>query len=367
MRKSILLIDLAKWFGGIDVRVLDTARALHGHYPYTVAVLAGSLLHQKLVNENLNALALPYSRSDPRLLWFLYKTIKQEEYQIVDAHNPQSHFWGLLAARMARVPLLISSVHTIPTIIPGGIKGRLYAFVLYLNKLWGCQFMTVSSSIVAFLQKLGVSPDNIFLIYNGVVPNQTLPDRPNIEIRRQFGWTRKHFVLVVVGRLETQKGHTYLINAVAQLVSEIPQLRCLIVGEGRLKNPLMEQIRSCGLTEHFYFTGFRNDIPSILESCDLFCLPSITEGLPFALLEAYAQGLPALLSDVDGIGELFEHKKTAYLVPSTNVSALSEGIRWYIQYPDKRTAIGKAAHQLIKTHLNPSIMIKQTLAMYQQE
>ena len=366
MIKPILLVDLAKWYGGVDVRVLDMARALNGRFVYTVAVLADSPLHQKLVAENLNVLPLSYSRSDPRLFWAIYQTIKRDGYQIVDAHNPQSQFWGLLAAKLARVPLLVSSVHTIYTVIPGGRKGRVYDWVLRLNRRWGCQFMTVSSSIVTYLQDLGVPPEDVSLIYNGVTPKPTVPARPNLEIRKQFCWGAEHFVLVVVGRLETQKGHTYLIDAVHELASEVPQLRCLIVGEGRLLESLTAQTESYGLTEQIHFAGFRDDVTAVLEACDLFCLPSITEGLPFALLEACAQGLPSLVSDVDGMGELFTHKETTYLVPSTDIPALADGIRWFMQHPTERAAIGNAAYQLVKTRLNPDTMVDETLAVYRQ-
>ena len=70
---SALIVDLAKGYGGAEVRVLDTAKSLHGRYPYTVATLTGSPLHQRLEAAGLSSLAVPLGRADARLLFFLVR------------------------------------------------------------------------------------------------------------------------------------------------------------------------------------------------------------------------------------------------------------------------------------------------------
>src|SRR6266705_3466417 len=112
-RHRVLILDLAKYYGGADVRVLELARALDGfRYPYAVGTLAGSPLHQQLVKENLASLPVPFSRGDLRLLLFLICVIRRGHFDILDAHNPQSQFWGQMASIMAGGVKLISTVHS---------------------------------------------------------------------------------------------------------------------------------------------------------------------------------------------------------------------------------------------------------------
>src|SRR4030095_10996943 len=110
--RPVLIIDLGKHYGGVEVRVLSIAKALHGRYPYAVAVLAGSPLHKRLRADNLISISVPFSRSDPRLLIFFWQIIRREGYGVIDAHNVQSQFWGHLAAVLAGGTTKVSTVHS---------------------------------------------------------------------------------------------------------------------------------------------------------------------------------------------------------------------------------------------------------------
>ena len=359
----ILIVDLSRNFGGVDVRVIDVARGLHGLRPYAVAVLRDSLIHQRLAALNLNVLPIDVSRGDPRMLMALLREIRKGRYVVVDAHNPQSQFWGLMAAFIARVPGRISSVHTPYSVTPGGLKGWLYSQVLRLNGLWGCTYMTVSKSIASYLSSLGVKHSDIALIYNGVYVTAG-PVRSGQSLRRELQLEDSDYVVAVVARLERQKGHDFLLKSLPTVIAQYPQVRVLIVGDGRLREALERQAEALGIRDYVAFTGFRKDVHDILAISDAFCLPSRAEGLPFALLEASMHQLPLLLSDVDGMGEWFTHKQTAYLFPPGDVYALADGLQWLIGHPDEASSMGLQAHEFVQMRLNPETMISETLALY---
>lgn len=361
----VLIVDLSKNFGGVDVRVIDVASSLHGLRPYGVAVLDGSLIHQRLAALSLNVLPIDVSRGDPRMLLALLREIRQGHYMVVDAHNPQSQFWGLMAAFIARVPGRISSVHTAYSVTPGGFKGWLYSLVLRLNRLWGCTYMTVSESIASYLNSLGVKQADIALIYNGVHVSAG-PVRNGQSLRHELGWDDTAYVVTVVGRLERQKGHDFLLDALPEVIKQHPQVRVLIVGDGRLREPLEQQAEALGVSDYVAFTGFREDIHTILAISDAFCLPSRAEGLPFALLEASTHQLPLILSDVDGMGEWFTHQQTAYLFPPGDVNALADGLQWLVSHPAEAASMGQRAHEFVQMRLNPDTMISETLALYER-
>lgn len=364
---AVLIVDLARHYGGTDVRVMDVAQALHGRYPYAVATLSGSPLHERLQAAGLHALPLPFIRSDPRILVALGRAIRQGGFQVVDAHNVQSQGWGLLAATLARVPRRIATVHTAYGLTPGGFKGWRHEQVLRLNKRWGCHFVTVSQSIQRYLLGLGVAPERVTLSYNGVHFEELARPAAPSPLRPTLGWGSDKYVVVTVGRLERQKGYDFLLEAMSRAAQERPQLRCLFVGEGSERPALEAQSRRLGLESYVHFAGFRQDVTAILPTADAFCLSSRAEGLPYALLEAAAHRLPLLLSRVDGMAELLTHQQTAYFVEVGDVAALAKGLVWLVDHPAEAADLGQAAHDSLRQRLDPARMVAETLAVYWQK
>ena len=269
---SVLIINLAKRYGGAEVRVLDIAKALHGRCNYTVATLSGSPLHQRLDKAGLNSLPVSFSRGNPWLLVFLFISIRRNEYNVIDAHNVQSQFWGNLAALLAGVRK-ISTVHSAyRDEYSNSFKGRLYEFVLRLNSWWNVQFVVVSEAVEEYLRNLGLKEENIKLIHNGFyVPNQVNVLRDSIPIFRNLGWNDSHYVVIVVARLEYVKGHIFLIEALEKALKRHTHIRCLIVGEGRTRSVLENQIEEAQLDEKIYLVGFQDDTSIFLSVSDAFC------------------------------------------------------------------------------------------------
>ncbi len=363
----VLIIDLAKRYGGAEVRVLDTAKSLHGQYPYAVATLAGSPLHQRLEAAKLISLPVPFSRGDPRLLIFLWRAIRQEGYRVLDAHNVQSQFWGHLAAMLAGKITKVSTVHSAYKLEHhNSLKGRAYEQVLRLNAWWGVHFITVSAANYAYLQGIGIPEERISLIHNSIqLPAHSSQER-NLPLLKSLGWEKEAYIVIVVARVEPIKGHTFLIEAFNRVAQERPRLRCLIVGEGRARAALEAQVEQSNLQDRIRFAGFRDDIPDLLRASDLFCLPSLSEGLPYALLEACAHRLPLLVTKVGGMADFLVHQQTAFLVPPADPGTLAEGLCWLIDHPQEAAAMGQAAFDYVQQRFSPDEMIEKTLAVYQQ-
>jgi len=155
---GVLIVDLSKYYGGADVRVFDLAKALHGRYPYAVAVLKGSILQQRLDSHHLNVLPVPFSRSDPRTARYLAQTVKRDGFTVVDAHNPQSQLWAHLLTDSVRH---VSTVHSIYRQEHKNPKGRFYEQILHLNQRWNSHFIAVIEAVQHYLQQIGLPPDRI--------------------------------------------------------------------------------------------------------------------------------------------------------------------------------------------------------------
>lgn len=364
---KILIVDLARYYGGADVRVLSLARAFEqANIPYSIASLEGSDLHRRLELEGLSMTSVPLSRGDARNVSFLRNVISKGGFTIVDAHNPQSQLWAHTASIGIDGIRRVSTMHSSYRFEHGSsLKGHAYEQVIRINAGLGCDFIAVSEAVDSYLiDTVGLDRKRVQLIPNGILIPDTIGN-PTHELIDSLGWGQRT-VVVVVGRLEEVKGHTYLIEAMKQIAPEFPQLRCLFIGEGRSKESLQAQVIASGLADVVYFAGFRDDVEQILPACDIFCLPSLSEGLPYALLEASARKVPALVSKVGGMAKLLTHGENATFAEPADPKTLALGLRWLMENPDKAQQQAEAAYDLVQREYSFKTMLERTLALYKQ-
>ncbi len=359
-----LIVNLSMRYGGADVRVFELARALHGRIPYAVVTLNESPIHHRLVNAGLVSLPLSFSRGDPRLLTTLISIIRKRGIKVVDAHNSQSQFWGILAAYLAGIPVRVTTVHSSYRSENIGLKGLLYEQVLKLNARLKSHFIAVSQSVYDYLVDAGIRKENISLIYNSIKLTEDQPGPKDLALRESFGWSRDDCVIIAVGRLEPVKGIRFLIDALSRIIRVRPNARCLIVGEGRARQALEEQVKGLNLEKYVHFAGFRRDIHELLKGSDIFCMPSLSEGLPYAMLEASAAGLPMIVSEVGEMARLLTHGDNALLVPPGDAYALERGLVELIDNPDKAAFLGRSAYNLVKNKLSMEQLIEKTIEIY---
>ncbi len=361
----VLIVNLATQFGGAEIRVIELAGALKSRIPFSIAVLKSSPLHHRLVSNHIPVIPFSYKRADPRLLIALIRTIVRGGYEVVDAHNPQSQLWGLLAGKLAGAQLLVSTVHSSYKDTERGIKRFLYERVLIVNKFFHCHFITVSVSVTSYLRNLGIKNEFIHLIHNAIHLKNNTTDQNSLELLRDtFGWNKSCFVVIVVARLEPVKGIDFLIEAIKIVSKNKPWIRCLIVGTGRLKKSLELQVNSRDLNEYVRFAGFRSDILHLLSASDAFCLPSLSEGLPYALLEACSCKLPVLATKVGGMAECLTHNETAILTPPGDPYALAAGLAELMDNPDKAKKLGESAYRFVADRFSFDMMVQKTLDVY---
>jgi glycosyltransferase involved in cell wall biosynthesis len=161
-----------------------------------------------------------------------------------------------------------------------------------------------------------------------------------------------------VGRLTEQKGYTYLIDAAALVLEQIPQAYFLIVGDGELADTLKDQAHVRGITNHVLFTGARSDIEEILACLDIFVSASLWEGLPTVIMESMAAGIAIVATDIPGTRELVRDQHTAWLVPPANVYALAQTLLTALKDSQSRQEFANRAYQDIKSLSIKSIAIE---------
>jgi glycosyltransferase involved in cell wall biosynthesis len=349
--RRILLLDLSSSFGGGDVRVIDTAVHLAGRFDMHVAVLAGSRTHLRLAAEPC-VTVWPFARSrrDPRLARDLARLIRLLRPDVVDTHNPQSILWGLGAAAAENVPARIATVHS-----RFDTDGWRHALQVHLSRyidFVGTGAVAVQHEVAAHLRRHGYRRHPLHVIENGIVT-------PPI----QASMPAEPFTIATVGRLVPVKNHAVLLQAMARL-REVCPMDALIVGDGPLRGRLERLAADLGLAQRVRFLGFRSDVAEIVSRSTVFCLPSASEALPYAALEAASLGVPVIASAVGGLVELFEHRRSALLVPPDDPAALAGALAWAAHNGEDLRALGARAAQHIRARYSMDAMLARTAELY---
>ena len=216
------------------------------------------------------------------------------------------------------------------------------------------------SNLIHFFE---VPEEKVTVIRNGInISRFQLSDSRNVRDRISH-LTNGKTVVSTVARLAEHKGHCFLIKAARRLM-HLSDLCFLIVGEGPLKELLVQDVKDSVMEDRFLFLGFRGDIPYILSKTDIFVLPSLFEGLPLTVLEAMAAGKPVIASNVSGIVEEVTHDKTGILIPPGDPVALSRAIEVLARDPEKRKQMGAEGRKRVEKHFNYFRMITETEQLY---
>lgn len=360
-----LIVDLARYFGGAEVRVLDLATAL-GPESCQIACLKGSPLAERARAAGFLPLELPDSKATPRIALTLAGMVRQSGFNIVDAHNVQSYLWGCLSMMMlSERPAIVATVHSSTRMEHRSrLKGVLYEMIERWTVPKFDHIVTVSSYLCSELMGWNIATDRISLVPNGVRLNGVATGERH-TVRRELGLSSADRVVGTVGRLEPAKGLSYLLQAIETLMPEWPQIKCVIVGDGRLAAELRGFVVSHGLHDHVLFTGFRSDARRLLEAFDVFALPSLTEGIPIALLEACACARPIVASRVGGVPEVISDGRSGRLVDARDVAGLANAIDALLRDESLARWMGQQAAADVATRYSMRSMVNGTWQAYE--
>lgn len=359
----VLIVNLARGYGGPETRALSQARALQGSVERcAVAVARDSPLHQRLAAEGIPCEPITAGRSNPAVLVQLARVIRRGRYNVVDAQNIQSIFWGHLAAVLGRARGRVTTVHSDYGQEYTGIRRLGYRVIDGMMRPITRHFVNVTEHLQERAGRRAGRPRST-LIPNAVTVAAHPGAAKEPALLQEWGWAPSDFVVAVVGRLFAVKGQAHLIDALSKL-DDLHQVKLLVVGDGPLRLELERHAARVGVAERVRFLGFRPDITRILQSVDCVCLPSLWELLPYAALEAAAQGRPIVATEVGGVPRLLSHGDTALLVPPADPAALAAAIRSLARDPAEARRLGEAAYTMVRDAYGEEEMLRRTLDVY---
>jgi glycosyltransferase involved in cell wall biosynthesis len=365
--ERVLLIDLARYFGGTEQRVLHLATLLEERGAEVLVVgLEDGMLLPRLRELGVACAPVTVGRADPRLPLVLARLVRSFRPTVVDTHGVHSQFWGLPTALLARVPSVLLTVHSEYGEEQAGLRrGRWYERVLRSARRSRATYIAVSEPVRRYLHGIGIPDDRIRLLWNAVPKATDVQLGDPATTRRSLGLPKDAFVVTTAARLHPSKGHRFFVETLATTAADLPHVHWLVVGEGREEDDIRRRVEAAGLSDRVHLLGFRDDVPALMHASDAFVLPSLAEGLPLVVLEATLQSIPVLTTTVGGLPFAYEDGEIA-LVPPEDPAALAERLRRLVTDASYRERLARSGRAATHDRLTTETLIDLTLETYER-
>lgn len=303
-------------------------------------------------------------RFDPRVLARLRAVVERRAPDIIQTHQVKSHFLLKLSGLWRRYPW-IAFHHGYTTT---DLKMELY------NKLnrWSLptarRVVTVCDAFSPRLTREGVRPERIFVRHNSINPNggARLNDDDTHSLRAKLGIEEGARVILAVGRLSREKGHSDLVNALGHLRASEMELdfRLVVVGDGPERAAVEREARERGVAERLIFAGHVSDVRPFYALADVLALPSHSEGSPNVLLEAMAAGLPVAATSVGGVPEIVADGESALLVAPHDPRAMASALARLLKDEGLARRLASNARALVAAHYTPDAYARSLTELY---
>lgn len=343
--------------GGTETQMVHAACRLHArHYQVTVGCLrARGPLREILRRAGIAVVEFPpqgtlLSLSGIYQLLRLARFVRRRRFQIVHSHDLWSNLMCVPASWLARAPVIISSRRDLAHLAWYRRWGtRVVRLVHQLSTV----IVVNSAAVREFLVKEHRFPsDAIRVIHNGVDFERFARARGDRRVLFPDLDGHHKLVAVLANMRNAVKGHAYLVEAARAICRAVPETKFLLIGEGEERPKVEKLVHEMGLTQNFVFLGYREDIPELLNCCDLSILPSVAEGLPNAVLEAMASGLPIVATRAGGTAEIIEDGISGLLVPPRDPEALAQAALRLLQDIDFAKKLARAGQQRVQTQFS---------------
>lgn len=373
MSKKIILFIISSLtgVGGAERHLFDVVRKLRTSTKYEPAVCClqtyGSPFIEKMeemdiqvqkicVNRNFRVYGMAALRGLKPLISFM----KERKVYIVQNFHFEADIYGTLAAKLAGVPVIISSRRDMGYWFS---KRHIMAY-RFIDHFFD-KIIAVSNMLQRTIQNQEhVRASKLVTVYNGVDLERFNRIYDPNSIKRALGIPLSCPVVGVVGNLRPIKGHKYLLEAMSRILDKIPDVRLLIVGKEVEKTNLKELAEKLKINSNVIFAGYRTDVPELINAMDIAVLPSLSEGFSNALLEYMTMFKPIVATNVGGNAEALVDGQTGLIVPPADSEALMDGIMTLLRNRKLAEEMGHAGRKRLEKIFSLDRMVQEMENLY---
>jgi glycosyltransferase involved in cell wall biosynthesis len=364
--------------GGAQLSALNILSGLpKNKYEVSVVTSSKGLLFpefKKLTSERIKTFFSPFlvRRVNPILdilalihIWVIYI---YNRFNIVHTHSSKAGIIGRWAALLAGVPVIVHTVHGWSfNDYQGVVKKNFFILLEKITAKFTARIICVSSRDTRTALKYKIAPyDKLVFIKYGIPLNVfKKTSTPLSQKRKELGITNNDPVVGMIACLKPQKSPLDYIKACIKIYEEMPDVNFLLVGDGALKDKCRELSSAGSLNGRFVFTGWRRDIPDILDVMDIMVLTSKWEGMPISVIEALSKGCPVVATDAGGTSELIRDRVNGYIVNPGEYEKISEHVIKLLKNPQLLKNMKQEAVLSIDDSFKVERMIEETESLYE--
>jgi glycosyltransferase involved in cell wall biosynthesis len=305
------------------------------------------------------------SRWDWKGMFATWSKLRALKPDLVHVHHvwPAADRYLSMIARAAGVPHVVVTEH-----ITGESHSRGQR-ALKRDELKNADAVTaVTAAIVdTLVRDYGIARDRVRVIPNGAdLPDEGREAPLARRWRERFLATPLKPLWVVAGRLEEQKGHDLLFDALVTLLRQGLDFTLAVAGDGSRRGWLEQRALSLGLSPRVQFVGQLDDVGPLLAAADGVILPSRWEGLPLVLLEAMARGRPIVATAVGGVADAVEDGVSGTLVPPNDVAALAAALEHLHRRADRAWRLGQVAAEVARDRYSWHAVVDEFESVYDE-
>lgn len=295
------------------------------------------------------------SNRDVSALLYMLNLIKAESVDVVSTHSGDDSFLGSIAGRLSsRRPAIVRTRHLA---LPISSK---FTYAVLPHKV-----VTVSDHVRDYLvDEKGIRADKVVSIPTGIDLKRFNPAATPDTLRAELGLPEKALIIGTVAILRRKKGHHILLEAIPEVLKEVPEAFFVFAGDGPQRQNIEEKIRELGIDEKVRLLGLRADIPVVLKGLDVFVLPTLQEALGTSFLEASSMGKPAIGTRVGGVPEAVVDGITGLLVEPSDPKGLAKALIRLLKDAELRARLGSEGRKRVEREYSMDVMIKRMFELY---
>lgn len=352
---------------------------------YEVIAISSDIqyLQEIAEKENVRFLSVEMTRKitplkDIIAVYRLYKIFRQEKPEIVHTHTPKAGIVGMLAAKLAGVPLRFHTVAGLPLMEARGIKRGILNFVEKLTYVCATKVYPNSKGLYDFiLAEKFTSSSKLKVLGNGssngikteYFKHENISQQEKVILKEKLAIEEQDFVFIYVGRLVKDKGINELTKAFSDFTKGYTNTKLLLVGDFEMElDPLLpETILEINNNPKIIAVGFQKDVRPYFSISNALVFPSYREGFPNVVMQAGAMNLPSIVTNINGCNEIIVENKNGIIIPVKNTIAIFEVMRKIISDKEYYEKLKNNSRKMILERYDQQLVWQAILNEYKEQ
>ena len=357
MKKICYVIGTLE-IGGTESQLLRLCRAIDKNrfLPVVISLRCGGHLKEDFEKYGIRVIEVGKKYKIDFLFFLrLIHILHKEKPDILQTFMFTSNTWGRIAGLLCRVPVIIACERSTDK-----WKKNHHFFIDILLGLFTdvivCNCFTVKKH---YERKIRPVAGKLIVIPNGV-------EIEDIEKPPEFVAQKKEKIVLTAGRLSPEKGIQYFIKGARIVLSNVKNVKFIIVGDGPLRENLERLVYECRIKDNVIFTGYQKDMKDFITMSDVVVLSSLWEGLPNILLEAMALKKPVIATDVGGVREIVKNGENGFIVSPGCPDEIADKIINILSDDEASLKMGENAYRFVKENFDIKKMVSSYEFLYEK-